>query len=164
MKWFSQLIALLLLGSAPMAYAINEGQVAPQCPTALTDSNQPIDLASYRGKVVLIDFWASWCGPCQKSMPFLNALRNEHHQDGFEIIAINVDEDSSDAKQVLQERPVSYPVAFDPKAECPRVFEVKAMPSSYFVDKTGKVRKVHLGFRDSDQAGIRELVSALLAE
>jgi thiol-disulfide isomerase/thioredoxin len=165
MKWLSKSLALLLLMSSSLTHAVQEGQMVPQeCPAKLADTVKNIDFSAYKGKVVLIDFWASWCGPCQKSMPFLNQLRNERQNDGFEVIAINVDEDTKEALQLLQEHPVDYVMAFDPKAECPKIFNVKAMPSSYFVDKAGKVRKIHLGYRDGDQTVIRELVSALLAE
>ncbi len=163
-KWlFKPLTLLLILGSS-QAYALHEGQAAPQCPSALTDKGQKLDLTAYQGKVVLIDFWATWCGPCQKSMPFLNGLRNERVQEGFEIVAINVDENTEEAREFLKAHPVDYPVAFDPKGECPGIFNVEAMPSSFFIDKTGKVRKIHLGYRDGDQTEIREQISALLAE
>ena len=163
-KWlFKPLTLLLILGSS-QAYALHEGQATPQCPSALTDKGQQLDLTAYKGKVVLIDFWATWCGPCQKSMPFLNGLRNERVQEGFEIVAINVDENTEEAREFLKAHPVDYPVAFDPKGECPGIFNVEAMPSSFFIDKTGKVRKIHLGYRDGDQTEIREQISTLLAE
>ncbi len=97
-------------------------------------------------------------------MPFLNGLRNENLPKGFEIIAINVDENTDDARQFLSGSPVDYPMAFDPNGDCPRKFDVKAMPSSYLVDKTGVIRKVHLGFRDEDQPALRGQISDLLAE
>lgn len=155
---------LMLLAVAPLAQAVQEGQPPPQCAATLPGSAEKIDFSIYKGQVVLIDFWATWCPPCKKSMPFLNGLRNERLKDGFEIIAINVDENSEEAKQFLGSNPVDYKIAFDPKGDCPAKFDVKAMPSSYLVDKTGKIRKVHLGFRNEDQAEIREKVSALLAE
>lgn len=158
------LSTLMLLTAVPLAQAVQEGQLPPQCAATLAGSAEKLDISSYKGKVVLIDFWATWCPPCKKSMPFLNGLRNERLKDGFEIIAINVDEDSEEVKQFLSNNPVDYKMAFDPKGDCPAKFEVKAMPSSYLVDRTGKIRKVHLGFRDEDQATIREQVSALLAE
>jgi thiol-disulfide isomerase/thioredoxin len=158
------LSTLILLAAAPLALAVEENQIPPQCAATLAGSAEKLDIGAYKGKVLLIDFWATWCPPCKKSMPFLNGLRNEHLKDGFEIIAINVDENSEEAKQFLGNNPVDYVMAFDPKGDCPAKFDVKAMPSSYLVDKTGKIRKVHLGFRDEDQAMIREQVSALLAE
>lgn len=113
---------------------------------------------------MLIDFWATWCPPCKKSMPFLSGLRNELLEKGFEVIAINVDENSEEAQRFLNLHPVDYITAFDPTGECPRVFEVQAMPSSYLVDRQGKVRMVHLGYRDEDREGIRKQVEALLGE
>jgi peroxiredoxin len=157
------LLFLLSLTIPTLTQAAEEGQTAPDCAATSADNNK-LDLSAYRGKVVLIDFWATWCPPCKKSMPFLNSLRNQRLQDGFEIVAINVDEDSEDAKQFLTENPVDYKMAFDPSGDCPKVFEVKAMPSSYLVDKTGTIRKVHLGFRDEDQSMLTEQVSKLLAE
>jgi len=158
------LSTFFLLASSSLSHAVQEGQPVPACPAALTENGAKLDLGAYKGKVLLIDFWATWCPPCKKSMPFLNSLRNERLQDGFEIIAINVDEDTEAARQFLKTHPVDYQMAFDPKGECPRIFEVQAMPSSYFVDKQGKVRAIHLGYRDNDQDFIRTQVGALLAE
>lgn len=112
----------------------------------------------------MIDFWATWCPPCIKSMPFFNGLRNEQSANGFEILAINVDEDGNVAREFLKTHPVDYPIAFDASGECPGIFEVKAMPSSYLLDKSGRVRKIFLGYRDGDQATIRDEVKALLAD
>lgn len=153
---------MLLIGGVCLAG--QEGQPVPQCPAQFAESQQNLDFSAFKGKVVLIDFWATWCGPCQKSMPFLNKLRNERRDEGFEIVAINVDEDRDEAVRYLQAHPVDYPMAFDPKGDCPGAFGVQAMPSSFFIDKAGKVRKVHLGYRDGDQDLIREQVSSLLAE
>jgi len=146
------------------AQAAQQGQQTPECPAALTETGDKLALSAYKNKVVLIDFWATWCPPCQKSMPFFNELRNQHLKDSFEIVAINVDEDSETAKEFLKTHPVTYPIAFDPSGDCPSVFDVKAMPSSYLVDKAGKIRQIHLGFRDEDQALLREQIAALLAE
>jgi thiol-disulfide isomerase/thioredoxin len=155
---------LIFLAIAPLVNADQEGQLAPQCAAELAGSAEKLDIRAYKGKVVLIDFWATWCPPCKKSIPFFNSLHSEYEKDNFEIIAINVDEDSEEAKQFLESNPVNYIMAFDPKGDCPAKFEVKAMPSSYLVDKTGKIRKVHLGFRDEDKDILREQVSAILAE
>jgi thiol-disulfide isomerase/thioredoxin len=146
------------------AQAAQEGQSTPDCPSALTESGDKLALNAIKNKVVLIDFWATWCPPCQKSMPFFNELHTQYLKDGFEIVAINVDEDSETAREFLKAHPVAYKTAFDPSGDCPGIFDVKAMPSSYLVDKTGKIRQIHLGFRDEDQAVLREQISALLAE
>jgi len=154
----------LACASLSTAQAAQEGQQAPECPAALTGTGDKLDISAYKNKVVLIDFWATWCPPCQKSMPFFNELHNQNLKAGFEIIAINVDENSETAKEFLKSHPVDYKMAFDPNGSCPGIFDVKAMPSSYLVDKTGKIRHIHLGFRDEDQALLREQIAALLAE
>jgi len=164
MKNFFLSLALAYASQGIAQAAAQEGQQTPECPSALTESGNKLDIGAYKNKVVLIDFWATWCPPCQKSMPFFNELRNQHLKDGFEIVAINVDEDSETAKEFLKSHPVAYKIAFDPSGNCPRIYDVQAMPSSYLIDKTGKIRQIHLGFRDEDQAVLREQISALLAE
>ena len=155
---------LLFLLPCTLTHAAEQGQPVPACAAKLADNQANLDLTAYEGKVILIDFWATWCPPCKQSMPFLNNLRNEHQDQGFEVIAINVDEDSDAAKGFLQQNPVAYTMAFDPNGDCPKNFDVKAMPSSYLIDKNGAVRLVHLGFRDEDRAPLTAEVQKLLAE
>jgi len=146
-------------------YAVEEGSAAvPLCDAKMIGSEQKLDLTKYQGKVVLIDFWATWCPPCKQSMPFLNALRNEQKDRGFEIIAINVDEDTPQARKFLGDFPVDYPNAYSSTGDCPEKYDVKAMPSSYFIDRKGTVRYVHLGFRHADEEDIRKKVLELLKE
>lgn len=161
---FITLVSLFLLIQNSQVSAAEAGQTPPACNALQAENSQKIDLSAYQGKVLLIDFWATWCPPCKTSMPFLNKLRNQRSKEGFEILAINVDESTEDAKQFLQQNPVDYKMAFDAEGDCPQKFAVKAMPSSYLVDKSGKIRLVHLGFRDEDQKLIEDQVSALLAE
>jgi thiol-disulfide isomerase/thioredoxin len=157
-------LVFVLLFSSTLAHGVQQGQAVPECPAVLADQKAPLRLNAYLGKVVLIDFWATWCGPCKKSMPFLNDLHNQYRKDGFEVVAINVDENTEDALSFLKTYPVDYNLAFNPGGECPGVFNVKAMPSSYLVDRQGKVRMIHLGFRDGDKTIIREQVETLLSE
>lgn len=163
MKTFYSII-LLIIATSPLASAAEVGQIPPNCNAVKQTGSQKIDISTYQGKVLLIDFWATWCPPCKSSMPFLNKLRNQHQKNGFEILAINLDENSEDAKSFLTQNPVDYPMAFDPEGDCPQKFAVKAMPSSYLIDKTGKIRLVHLGFRDEDQKLIEDRVTTLLSE
>lgn len=97
-------------------------------------------------------------------MPFLNGLRNELANQGFEIVAINVDENREEPLQFLSANPVNYALTFDAAGNCPSIFDVKAMPSSYLIDKSGKIRHVHLGFRDEDQDKLKKQIIDLLAE
>lgn len=144
--------------------ALEIGAPTPTCEATFLTGGQPFSLERYSGKVVYLDFWATWCPPCKKSIPFLNQLRKELVDKGFEIVAINVDESSDEAKLFLEKHPVNYVVVMDPAGNCPTAYNVMAMPSSYFVDRQGVVRRIHLGFRSSDEADIREEIIALLNE
>jgi thiol-disulfide isomerase/thioredoxin len=131
--------------------------------------NLPVDggrtsLASLRGKVVYLDFWASWCGPCRLSLPNLNTLRKELGPQGFEVLAINVDEFEEDALQFLQKFPVDYPVVWDNAGLSPQTFGILGMPTAFIIDRHGVVREVHQGFRKSDTNKIRARVVQLLEE
>ena len=121
-----------------------------------------MSLKSLRGKVVYLDFWASWCGPCRQSLPLLNDLRKELRRKGFEVLAVNLDEEKSDAKAFLKQFPVSYPVLLDPKGKVPLKYDLPGMPTSYLIDRKGKIRKVHVGFKKQDMSKIRKEVMSLL--
>lgn len=125
---------------------------------------QKISLSDYHGKVVYLDFWASWCGPCRKSLPALNDIRNKYASRGFEVIAINVDENPDDGLKFLREYSVSYPIAYDPKGAVPAAYQVKGMPYAFLIDRKGIVRHIHEGYRDGDQNKIETKVKALLGK
>jgi thiol-disulfide isomerase/thioredoxin len=148
--------------SVANSFGINEHATA--CTAILEEDHQSLNFEKYKGKVIYLDFWATWCPPCKKSMPFLNSLRNELFGLGFEVIAISVDEEPEDARKYLHQFPVDYVIAMDPSGQCPQQYNVMAMPSAYLLDRQGKIRHIHLGFRESDEAEIRQQVMQLLAE
>jgi len=162
MRNFFLLFFLLIFYASVEAIEVNEQAIS--CPATTGMEKTPLDLQQYQGKVIYLDFWATWCPPCKKSMPFLNALRNELVDQGFEIVAISVDEDSEEAWKFLKQYPVDYAIAMDPSGQCPEQYDVKAMPSAYFIDKKGIIRFIHLGFRERDEKEIRQRVLELLAE
>lgn len=127
-------------------------------------AGQKISLDDYKGKVVYLDFWASWCGPCRKSLPALNDIRNKYASRGFEVIAINVDENPDDGLKFLREYSVSYPIAYDPKGAVPAAYQLKGMPYAFLIDRKGVVRHIHEGYRDGDQDKIETMVKALLGK
>ncbi len=127
------------------ALAVSPGEMAPDI--NLTGSgSESVSLNQYRGKVVYLDFWASWCGPCRQSFPWMNAMHDKYAGKGLVVLAINLDGNQTDAQKFLQENPARFALGFDPKARTPRLFGVKGMPTSYLVDRHGRVVDVHVGF------------------
>ncbi len=152
--------AVLWSGAAGAAH---EGP-APACPVRTFDGSRVLDLARQTGKVAYVDFWASWCPPCARSFRFMNELYAELHQQGVEVVAVNLDEEPQAAADFLQKHPAKFTVASDPEGKCPALYDVKAMPTAYLIDRHGNIRHVHLGFKDSDREEIRRQVLTLLNE
>ena len=121
-------------------------------------------LASFRGRVVLVDVWASWCAPCKVAFPQYNALFKQYHDRGFDVLAVNVDARRADADRFLASRPHEIKVLFDPKGIAPKRLGLKGMPTSYLVDRTGTIRERHEGFTEDDVITYRHQIEALLAE
>ncbi len=163
-RFLSPLIILVFVFLPFTVSAISVGDTVPSFKARTIDGTKSIAVDDYRGKVVLIDFWASWCPPCLKSLPKYNELRREIGTSDFEIVAVNVDENTEDAKKFLAKHPVSYPIAKDPKGVLPGVFGVKAMPTSYLVDKNGVVKYVHAAFKEGDIEKLRVEIEKLIAE
>lgn len=159
-------IAWLIFASsiiATPAVAIDPGSPVPEVELPALSESRTLRLSDLRGKVVYVDFWASWCPPCRLSLPELEQIRNEIGGD-FEVFAINIDEDPELARHFLEQHPVSYPIASDSKSVFPPLFDLKGMPTSYLVDREGVVRYVHEGYRRGDGEKIREVVQQLLSE
>ena len=154
--------ALLLTGSS--VFALKAGDKAPDFRLPLLTQQGQVSLSMYKGKVVYVDFWASWCGPCRKSLPLLNELRKELGSKGFEVVAINLDEDIRDGRAFLKEFPVNYPTLYDGAGKTPELYGVKGMPTSYLVDKQGRIQVIHQGFKPADIVNIRAQVSTLLQQ
>jgi cytochrome c biogenesis protein CcmG, thiol:disulfide interchange protein DsbE len=121
-------------------------------------------LTSYSGKVVLLDFWASWCGPCLRSFPWMNELQQRYAGEGLIVVAVNLDQERALADAFLQKLPPKFRVEFDATGNIARQFGVEVMPSSFLVDRHGKVRVRHAGFRDAQRAEREEQIKQLLKE
>ena len=161
-KIFSSLFGLFLFSSSSLA--TTPGELASTCLSTHFNNSQALDISNYKGKVIYIDFWASWCPPCKLSFPSLNKLHNELKQQGFEVVAVNLDEEKNDAEAFLKHNPVNFTIAYDSEGKCPSAYNVMAMPSSYIIDKQGIIREVHLGFDEDNMINIRTSILALLAE
>ncbi len=155
---------MCLLTFSVQADRLAAGDAAPAVvlPVLSGSDSSELALGDLSGKVVYLDFWASWCGPCRLSLPQLEQLRRELGPRGFEVFAINVDEDESDARDFLAEIPVSYPVLRDGSGETPAQFGILGMPTGFLLDRQGVVRRVHQGFRRGDGEKLREEVLMLL--
>jgi cytochrome c biogenesis protein CcmG, thiol:disulfide interchange protein DsbE len=121
---------------------------------ALPTRTGTVALDSLRGKVVLVDFWASWCEPCRRSFPWLASLHQRYSQHGLEIVAINLDKNRPAAEAFLRKFPAPFVVAFDPAGATAEAFRVSAMPSSYLIGPTGNILFSHEGFTPQDTSGI----------
>lgn len=158
------LAPLLLLCLAWPARAVEPNQAAPLFTAKSLQAADAIELARYRGQVVLLDFWASWCGPCRQSLPALEALRKEFGDAGFEVIAVNLDEKQQDGLDFLKKYPVTYPIVQDAPGRIARLYGVRTMPMSYLIDRQGVVRQVHQGFNKKDVPHLQAAVAELVGE
>lgn len=147
----SALLALCL----PLAvHAVEPKQPAPAFPA----------LDGQRGKVVLVDFWASWCGPCRVALPAYDKLRREYAAKGFEVIAVDVDQEARQGAAVLKQLKLSYPQVADPQGDIAQRYDPPGMPAAYLVDRRGTVRQVHLGYEPQDYEPLRQAVAQLVEE
>jgi thiol-disulfide isomerase/thioredoxin len=123
-----------------------------------------VRMAELKGKVVLVDFWASWCPPCKASFPALDVLQRDYRARGVQVIAVNVDEQKKDADAFLAEHPHHLLVVFDPRGASPKAFKVRGMPSSFVIDRHGEIRYSHQGYTANIDAAYRRELDALLSE
>jgi len=151
-------IAALLMTSSAMA--LDKGSAAPVFDLKGVEGN--INLAKYQGKLVYLDFWASWCGPCRQSFPWMNELQSKYGAQGLQIIGVNLDQKNEDARQFLTTTPARFLVAFDPAGATPRSYGVKGMPSSVLIGPDGKVIFEHAGFKEADRAALEEKIKSSL--
>src|SRR4029434_8177711 len=120
-------------------------------------------LPNLKGKVVYLDFWASWCGPCKASFPVLNKWQQQFAAKGFTVLGVSVDEKATEMVQFLKSVPASFPVVRDATQKLVARADVKAMPTSFLIDRKGTIRHVHQGFRRHDEEALTKRISALLA-
>ena len=153
------LVALTGL-AAPSAWSLEAGAAAPEL--NLPGLKEAVTLAALKGKVVYVDFWASWCGPCKQSFPFMNELQAKYRAQGFEVLAINLDVKRDEADKFLAEVPAQFTVAFDAKGDSAKRFEIKGMPSSYLIGRDGKVAAAHRGFKEQDRKDLESRIAQAL--
>ena len=160
----SVLALLVLLLTSPGALALEAGDRAPDFAAPSLSGDGTIELSRYRGKVVYLDFWASWCAPCLTAIPEIEEMRGEFPASEFQVIAVNLDQKEQKALRFLAKHPVGYPSASDPKGRLPGQFGVDTMPTSYLIDRNGVIRYVHRGFQRGDSDELRKQIRALLGK
>jgi cytochrome c biogenesis protein CcmG, thiol:disulfide interchange protein DsbE len=158
----------LLALAAGMAVAVAQPAIAAPAAGApapafdLPGDAGRISLDAYKGKLVYVDFWASWCGPCRKSFPWMNSLQQRYGAHGLQVVAINVDAKRDDAAAFLAKVPAAFTIAYDQAGATPRAYGIKGMPSSALVGRDGKLLWLHAGFNESDQALLDAQIKAAL--
>ncbi|MDP1933243.1 MAG: TlpA disulfide reductase family protein [Gammaproteobacteria bacterium] len=160
------LSALLFSAAAvPSAMSLEKGELAPAFVLPDIEEGKPaISLEALRGKTVYVDFWASWCAPCLRSLPQINELYAEYRNRGFEVIAINVDDPIEDGQDFLLDTPLDYLIAADTDNAVLTEYGVFGMPTSFLIDPEGVVRMVHMGFKEKDIEVIEAELTQVLDE
>lgn len=165
MKLKNTIIALVfsVFAASSLASSGLQGQPAPDF-ALKSSTGENLRLSEYRGDVVMINFWATWCGPCRQEMPLLDALYTRYERVGFNLLGVNIDDDSRRAMRMVEELGVSFPVLFDARKEVSELYDVDAMPVTVILDRQGTVRYVHQGYKPGYEDKYLDQVRSLLRE
>ncbi len=146
-EWkLSLVLAVFLVAHIPSSLAEQGEKMAPDF-VLKSDEGRNVRLSELRGDVVMINFWASWCGPCRQEMPKLDELHEKYKDMGFTVLGINVEQDNSKAKEMLEKSPVNFPILYDTLSEVTEKYNVDSMPMTLLLDADGKVRFLHKGYK-----------------
>lgn len=132
--------------------------------TLKSRSGKNIKLSELRGQVVMLNFWASWCGPCRKEMPLLEKIHKKYKRLGFTLLGVNVEENSSAAKKYLRDVKVSFPILFDNTNKTSKLYNVRAMPTTILIDRSGNKRFLHKGYKPGYENDYKKQIKQLLRE
>ena len=156
-------LALMVLAASSLASSGLTGKPAPDF-ALKSSTGENLRLSEYRGDVVMINFWATWCGPCRQEMPLLDQLYTRYERVGFNLLGVNIDDDSNRAMDMIRELGVNFPVLFDARKEVSKLYDVDAMPVTVLVDREGNVRYVHQGYKPGYEEKYLDQVRSLLRE
>ena len=156
--------ALVALAVVPALPALAAS--ASPAPDFVLDSNtgKPIKLSGYKGKVVMINFWATWCGPCRQEWPLLESIYKQYKNQDFVLLGVNVEPDPKPAGEWLKKQPATFPVLYDVKSQVSDLYKVSGMPTTVWVDKKGNLRLVHQSYKPGDENEYMNNIRMLLRE
>ena len=160
---FLKQTAMALVLMAGTAFAADAGGPAPSFTLAALTGQQAA-LSQYKGQVVMVNFWATWCGPCQQEMPLLDQMYKKYKPAGFTLIGVNVDKEAPAVKELMARKPVSFPVLLDPANQVSKAYHVDEMPSSVLIDRKGEIRYIHRGYRPGDENEYQDRIRQLIRE
>ncbi len=165
MRRFIQFVVVFpwLLVASAITGATADKAPAPDF-TLKSMSGENVKLSELRGQVVMINFWASWCGPCRQEMPLLDELHARYSPMGFTMLGVNVEKDPSKAQSLLKDIPVTFPILFDQENTVSEAYDVIAMPSTVVVDRDGNIRYVHHGYKPGDENAYQDVIRAVIRE
>ena len=156
-------IAAALSVSLPTLAGSSSAAPAPTF-TLASRAGQDVSLAQYKGQVVMLNFWASWCGPCRQEMPLLESIYKKYNKMGFTLLGVNVEPDSNAANDWLKATPVSFPILYDRDSKVSKLYDVGGMPSTVIIDRSGKVRVLHRGYKPGDENEYLDSIRTLIRE
>jgi peroxiredoxin len=163
-KFFKR-CAMAAIVATTTAFAAGGDAAGPAPAFALTNlAGQSDALSQYKGQVVMVNFWATWCGPCQQEMPLLDQMYKKYKPAGFTLIGVNVDKEAPAVKELLARKPVSFPVLLDPANQVSKAYHVDEMPSSVIIDRKGQIRYIHRGYKPGDENEYQDRIRQLIRE
>lgn len=170
MAFFLRNLAVVIgISISPVLLALKVGDTAPNFNLELvntdkTKKSEKRALSDYKGKVVYLDFWASWCSSCRKAFPLIDQLQAQYKDNGFVVLAVNEDDNKQLAEQFLLDNKVRFISLFDEGGKVATSYQLKGMPSSFLIDRKGKISAVHVGFNTSKGRKIKQQIQALVKQ
>ena len=155
-------IAAALAIALPALAGSGDGPAPPF--SLASRSGADVSLAQYKGQVVMLNFWASWCGPCRQEMPLLESIYRKYNRMGFVLLGVNVEPDSQAANDWLKQTPVSFPILYDKDSRVSKLYDVAGMPSTVIIDRSGKLRVLHRGYKPGDENEYLDSIRTLIRE
>jgi len=156
-------MATIIVASTALAAGGDASSTAPSF-TLTTLDGKTSGLSAYKGQVVMLNFWATWCGPCQQEIPLLDQMYKKYKPAGFALIGVNVDKEAPAVKELLARKPVSFPVLLDPANQVSKAYHVDEMPSSVIIDRKGQIRYIHRGYKPGDENDYQDRIRQLIRE